>query len=108
MGGLATSEVVGQTMAFVVLPLTSFMRVFNIRSEKSLFSIRYSANPSLVNMALLATLITVAVSIIPGVQGLFGLVGLSASHWFLIVLLTVIPTIVLEILKKISPRIFQV
>lgn len=108
MGGLATSEEVGQTMAFVVLPLTSFMHVFNIRSEKSLFSIRYGANPSLVNMALLATLITVAVSIIPGVQGLFGLVGLSASHWFLIVLLTVIPTIVLEILKKISPRIFQV
>ncbi|USS92148.1 cation-translocating P-type ATPase [Fructobacillus americanaquae] len=108
MGGLATSEEVGQTMAFVVLSLTSIMHVFNIRSEKSLFSIRYDANPSLVNMALLATLITVAVSIIPGVQGLFGLVGLSASHWLLIVLLTVIPTIVLEILKKISPRLFQV
>ncbi|MCK8639092.1 cation transporting ATPase C-terminal domain-containing protein [Fructobacillus fructosus] len=74
-GGLATSEEMGQTMTFVVLSLTSIMHVFNIRSEKSLFSIRYGANPSLVNMAFLATLINVAVSIISGVQGLFSLVG---------------------------------
>ncbi|CAK1221433.1 Magnesium-transporting ATPase (P-type) (MgtA) [Fructobacillus cardui] len=108
MGGIATSEEVGQTMAFVVLSLTSIIHVFNIRSEKSLFSIRYSANPSLVNMAILATLITIAVSVIPGVQGLFGLVSLSASHWLMIVLLTVVPTIILEILKKISPKLFKV
>ncbi|KMK53940.1 Calcium-transporting ATPase 1 [Fructobacillus sp. EFB-N1] len=108
MGGIATSEEVGQTMAFVVLSLTSIIHVFNIRSEKSLFSIRYGANPSLVNMAILATLITIAVSVIPGVQGLFGLVSLSASHWLMIVLLTVVPTIILEILKKISPKLFQV
>ncbi|GAP03853.1 cation-translocating P-type ATPase [Fructobacillus tropaeoli] len=108
MGGIATSEEVGQTMAFVVLSLTSIIHVFNIRSEKSLFSIRYGANPSLVNMAILATLITIAVSVIPGVQGLFGLVSLSANHWLMIVLLTVVPTIILEILKKISPKLFQV
>ena len=41
---------VGTTMGFVVLSLTSILHVFNIRSEESMFKIKFSANPMLVMM----------------------------------------------------------
>lgn len=108
LGGLAANANVSQTMAFVVLSLTSIFHVFNIRSNKSLFTIKYSANPSLVNMAFLATLITLAVALIPLTQSLFGLTFISLGHWAIIIGLSLVPTIVIEFLKMIQPNLFKV
>ncbi|GMA69081.1 calcium-translocating P-type ATPase, PMCA-type [Leuconostoc litchii] len=107
-GGLQTSEQIGQTMAFTLLSLTSIFHVFNIRSEKTLFSVSYRANPSLVNMAVLATIITLVIALVPFTQSMFGLTALSFSHWMIIIVLSLAPTIVIEILKQIRPTLFKV
>ncbi|MGO3364130.1 MAG: cation-translocating P-type ATPase, partial [Leuconostoc falkenbergense] len=108
LGGLQPNEQVGQTMAFIILSLTSIWHVFNIRSEKTLFAISYGANKSLVNMAIIATLITLAISLVPLTQTLFGLTGLSIAHWSVILVLSILPTIVIELLKHIRPNLFIV
>ncbi|MCT4389570.1 cation-translocating P-type ATPase [Leuconostoc falkenbergense] len=108
LGGLQPNEQVGQTMAFIILSLTSIWHVFNIRSEKTLFAIGYGANKSLVNMAVIATLITVTISLVPLTQTLFGLTGLSIAHWAVILFLSILPTIVIELLKHIRPNLFIV
>ena len=95
-------------MAFIILSLTSIWHVFNIRSEKTLFAISYGANKSLVNMAIIATLITLAISLVPLTQTLFGLTGLSIAHWSVILVLSILPTIVIELLKHIRPNLFIV
>ena len=107
-GGLAPNEQIGQTLAFIVLSMTSIIHVFNIRSEKSLFSIKYNANPGLVNMAILATIITLVVALLPATQVLFGLTAVSVGHWITIFVLSLVPTIILEILKRIQPTLFKV
>lgn len=108
ISGLAPSHEVGQTMAFVVLSLTSIVHVFNIRSAKSAFSIKYAANPTLVNMALLAGAITLVVALVPFLAGLFGLVPLTLTHWLIIAALTAAPTVVMEVLKMVMPNNFRV
>ena len=108
LGGLQPNEQVGQTMAFIILSLTSIWHVFNIRSEKTLFAISYGANKSLVNMAIIATLITLAISLVPLTQTLFGLTALSIAHWAVILVLSVLPTIVIELFKRMRPNLFKV
>lgn len=108
LGGLQPNEQVGQTMAFIILSLTSIWHVFNIRSEKTLFAISYGANKSLVNMAIIATLITLAISLVPLTQILFGLTALSIAHWAVILVLSVLPTIVIELFKRMRPNLFKV
>ena len=107
-GGLVPNEQIGQTLAFIVLSMTSIIHVFNIRSEKSLFSIKYNANPGLVNMAILATVITLVVALLPATQVLFGLTAVSLGHWIIIFILSLVPTIILELLKRVQPALFKV
>ncbi|WKY78466.1 cation-translocating P-type ATPase [Leuconostoc lactis] len=108
LGGLQPNEQIGQTMAFIILSLTSIWHVFNIRSHKTLFAIGYNANKTLVNMAILATVITLAISLTPLTRSLFGLTGLSIAHWAVILVLSVLPTIVIELFKHLKPSLFKV
>lgn len=108
LGNIVANEQVGQTMAFTILSLTSIIHVFNIRSEKTLFAIKYHANSSLVNMAFLAAVITIIITLIPVTQSLFGLTALSLSHWGIIVVLSLVPTVVIEFLKYLRPSLFKV
>lgn len=108
LGGQLPNAEVGQTMAFIILSLTSIWHVFNIRSSQSLFTVSYSANKTLVNMAVLATFITLAISLLPFTQSLFGLTSLSVAHWAVILVLSILPTIVIELVKYLKPNLFQV
>lgn len=108
LGGQLPNAEVGQTMAFIILSLTSIWHVFNIRSSQSLFTVSYSANKTLVNMAVLATFITLAISLLPLTQSLFGLTSLSVAHWTVILVLSILPTIVIELVKYLKPNLFQV
>lgn len=108
LGGQLPNAEVGQTMAFIILSLTSIWHVFNIRSSQSLFTVSYSANKTLVNMAVLATFITLTISLLPLTQSLFGLTSLSVVHWAMILVLSILPTIVIELVKYLKPNLFQV
>jgi len=59
-------------------------------------------------MAIIATLITLAISLVPLTQILFGLTALSIAHWAVILVLSVLPTIVIELFKRMRPNLFKV
>jgi magnesium-transporting ATPase (P-type) len=99
VGGVTASHEVGQTMAFLGLSLASTWHVFNIRSERSLFSIPYSANRTLVNMVFLAVGITILVALVPFTQDLLYLTPISWIHWALSIGLSLLPVLVYEIVK---------
>lgn len=61
-------------------------------------------NPRL-NRALLITIsLLIVVAVVPGLQGLFGLVTLPVSGWVLVVIGVFIPTFVLEVKKRWGQR----
>lgn len=90
---------VGQTVAFLVLAYSSILHVFNVRSSQSIFKVNLATNKSLLEMAILAMLITTAVALLPFTQELFGLVHISLNHWLLVGLLSIIPIAVSELIK---------
>jgi magnesium-transporting ATPase (P-type) len=92
----------GNTMAFIVLSLTSILHVFNIRSEESMFKIKFSANPMLVMMAALAGLLTILLVIVPVTQTLFSFVSLTGIAWLITIFLSLVPNIYWEIAKAIK------
>ena len=59
-------------------------------------------------MAILASIITLVVALLPATQVLFGLTAVSVGHWITIFVLSLVPTIILEILKRIQPTLFKV
>ena len=93
---------VGTTMGFVVLSLTSILHVFNIRSEESMFKIKFSANPMLVMMAGLAAALTILLVLLPVTQTLFSFVPLSGMAWIITIVLSLVPNIYWEIHKAIK------
>lgn len=93
------SQEVGQTVAFLVLAYSSILHVFNVRSSRSIFQVKLSQNKSLFEMAVLAILITTAIALFPVTQGLFNLVHISLNHWMLVLLLSIVPVFVNEMIK---------
>ena len=92
----------GNTMAFIVLSLTSILHVFNIRSDHSMFKIKFSMNPMLVLMAILATVLSVLLVILPVTQTLFSFVPLNGWEWLITIGLALVPNIYWEIHKAIK------
>lgn len=92
----------GHTMAFVVLSMTSILHVFNIRSEKSMFRIKFSANRSLVMMAILAAVLSLLVVTVPVTQEIFHFHALTTAQWIITAILSVIPNIAWEIIKIVN------
>ncbi|WP_270607914.1 cation-translocating P-type ATPase [Enterococcus thailandicus] len=93
------SQEVGQTVAFLVLAYSSILHVFNVRSSQSIFKVSLSSNKSLLEMAVLAVVITTAMALFPFTQELFGLVHISLNHWLLVFILSVTPIAVSELIK---------
>jgi Ca2+-transporting ATPase len=93
------SQEVGQTVAFLVLAYSSILHVFNVRSSQSIFKVNLATNKSLLEMAVLAMVITTVVALLPFTQELFGLVHISLNHWLLVGLLSIIPIAVSELIK---------
>lgn len=92
----------GNTMAFIVLSLTSILHVFNIRSDHSMFKIKFSMNPMLVLMAILAAALSVLLVILPVTQTLFSFVPLNGWEWLITIGLALVPNIYWEIHKAIK------
>lgn len=96
---VAASQEVGQTVAFLVLAYSSILHVFNVRSSRSIFQVKLSQNKSLFEMAVLAILITTAIALFPLTQSLFGLVHISLNHWLLVLVLSIVPIFINEMIK---------
>jgi len=98
------SEVLGQTMAFLVLGWSSILHIFTVRSRKSIFRRTIKDNLPLVYSALGMVALFALMIAIPPFGRIFGLVPISGTHWGAAVILSVIPIIVAEIFKFFDNR----
>ncbi len=91
----------GQTMAFMVLALSQVIQAFNMRSEHSLFSIGFFTNKKL-NMAVLSSIVLVALVLFTPVKVAFGLETLSLWNYLSALGLILVPLVVMEFSKAIG------
>jgi Ca2+-transporting ATPase len=93
-----------RTMAFCVLSLTQLFHAFNTRSiTKSLLSVGPFGNRWLIGAFFLCSLIQVIVVLVPDFAAFFKVIGLSASQWGVVWLLS-FSTVFLNELAKLLVR----
>lgn len=92
-----------QTMAFVVLSFSQLVHSFNLRSRtKSIFSIGIFTNKYLVFSLLIGVLMQVCIISIPPLASIFGVHALTMRDWGFVLLLSIVPLIVNEIIKLVK------
>ena len=92
-----------QTMAFVVLSFSQLVHSFNLRSRtKSIFSIGIFTNKYLVFSLLIGVLMQVCIISIPPLANIFGVHALTLRDWGFVLLLSIIPLVVNEIIKLVK------
>lgn len=91
----------GQTLAFIVLSLSQVLQAFNMRSERSLFKTGIFTNKKL-NLASLASILLVALVLFTPVSVAFGLIKLPLKLYLLSLILSFIPTVIMEISKALG------
>lgn len=93
----------GQTMAFAVLGFSQLFHVRNLHSNKySSFRTSLLSNRSLLGAILISALLLLAVLIIPGMMKIFGVVGMDTLHWIITGALSLVPILVVELMKWIK------
>ena len=99
---LANPEVAmtAQTMAFAVLAMSELVHAFNVRSNReSIFKLKFKTNMVLVLATLVSLLLMVVVLGVPVLQGMFEVTELSITNWAWVILLSLAPLTIVEILK---------
>ena len=99
---LANPEVAmtAQTMAFAVLAMSELVHAYNVRSNKeSIFKLKLKTNMVLVLATLVSLLLMVVVLGVPVLQGMFEVTELSITNWVWVILLSLAPLTIVEILK---------
>ena len=86
-------------MAFAVLALSQLIHAFNMRSSHSLFRVGLGSNRPMLGAFAVSLLLMLAVLLVPGVQGVFSVVAMSARAWGLVVGLSLVPLPVMELAK---------
>lgn len=99
---LANPEVAmtAQTMAFAVLAMSELVHAYNVRSNKeSIFKLKFKTNMVLVLATLVSLLLMIVVLGIPALQGVFEVAELSLTNWIWVILLSLAPLTIVEIMK---------
>ena len=99
---LANPEVAmtAQTMAFAVLAMSELVHAYNVRSNKeSIFKLKLKTNMVLVLATLVSLLLMVVVLEVPALQYMFDVTELSFINWAWVILLSLAPLTIVEILK---------
>lgn len=99
---LANPEVAmtAQTMAFAVLAMSELVHAYNVRSNKeSIFKLKFKTNMVLVLATLVSLLLMIVVLGIPALQGMFEVAELSLTNWIWVILLSLAPLTIVEIMK---------
>ncbi|HNR28686.1 MAG TPA: calcium-translocating P-type ATPase, PMCA-type [Bacteroidales bacterium] len=100
VGYYDAGEALGQTMAFAVLGFAELVHVRNLHSNiHSSFRNGLFSNKSLLLGILVSALIMFAVLLIPGLMELFGIVPMDPVHWVLTAGLSLVPILVVELVK---------
>ncbi len=96
--GLEQALAYGSTMAFATLSLSQLVHAFNVRSEHSLFKAGFLKNKYMLLAAGVSVLLLILVLFTP-LRNIFGLTVLNSSEWLEVILLSILPFILSEIVK---------
>lgn len=98
--GEGVDTITGQTMAFAVLAFSQLVHAYNVRSNtKSIFNIGLFTNRRLLTATAISLVMQLAVLLIPGLNKLFKVTSLDAIHWLIVLGLSLVPILVVEIVK---------
>ena len=89
----------GRTMAFAVLSISQLVHAFNMRTEKSLFSISILSNQYLVGAFFIGICLQAGVIMIEPLAAIFRVKALNTQQWLIVAALTLIPIVVVELEK---------
>ena len=93
-------ESMGQTMTFVTIIVAQLLHVRNLHSNtKSFFKISIHYNYYLLGAILLSLALMCMVLFIPPIRDIFKLATLDLWHWLIVVGLSLVPLVVVEIMK---------
>ena len=91
---------IGQTMAFLVLGISSILNIFNISSEKSIFKHEWSKNPKPVYAAFATMSILIILVLLPQLGSfILNSARISIFHWIFVLILSMIPVSISEFFK---------
>ena len=99
--GLKDSPAIACTMAFSTLTFARLLHGFNCRSQHSIFKIGFKNNWYSLAAFALGTALLALILFVPALHGLFAVQSLSGQEVWLIVILAIIPTILIQLVKVI-------
>lgn len=99
--GLRDTPAIACTMAFSTLTFARLLHGFNCRSQHSIFKIGFKNNWYSLAAFALGTVLLALILFVPALHGLFAVQPLTAQEVWLIVILAIIPTILIQIVKVI-------
>lgn len=99
--GLKDSPAIACTMAFSTLTFARLLHGFNCRSQHSIFKIEFKNNWYSLAAFALGTVLLALILFVPALHGLFAVQPLSGQEVWLIVILAIIPTILIQLVKVI-------
>ncbi|KNZ41692.1 ATPase [Acetobacterium bakii] len=97
---------VARTMCFAVLAFSQLTHAINVRSEKkSLFSAQLFTNRYLWGALAISSALQLSVLLIPILQPIFHVVGMDAVQWFVVIIGSLMPLVVVELTKQAGPML---
>lgn len=99
--GLRDAPAIACTMAFSTLTFARLLHGFNCRSQHSIFKIGFKNNWYSLAAFALGTVLLALILFVPALHGLFAVQPLTAQEVWLIVILAIIPTILIQLVKVI-------
>ncbi|NMA65048.1 MAG: cation-transporting P-type ATPase, partial [Clostridiaceae bacterium] len=102
IGLSATMNVnIARTMAFATLTLSRLVHSFNVRSKKSIFEIGWFSNKYIVAAVIIGIVLQSVVLVFPPLKYVFEVSNLTVEQILIIVLFSLLPLVVVEIVKLI-------
>ena len=99
--GLKDSPAIACTMAFSTLTFARLLHGFNCRSQHSIFKSGFKNNWYSLAAFALGTALLALILFVPTLHGLFAVQPLSGQEVWLIVILAIIPTVLIQLVKVI-------
>ena len=99
--GLRDTPAIACTMAFSTLTFARLLHGFNCRSQHSIFKKKKKNNWYSLAAFALGTVLLALILFVPALHGLFAVQPLTAQEVWLIVILAIIPTILIQLVKVI-------
>lgn len=99
---------IGETMTFATLAFTQIVHGLNIRSnEKSIFKVGILSNKYYLGAGLISIALQIFVLNVPVLMALFKVVPLTAVQILIVIILSLMPIVIVEILKFLGLNISQ-